>query len=114
MRSRYKSAAVLSAVVLLGCGALLLNQSVSAAGEGKISGMVKLDGTAPHMRGIDMSKDPVSYTHLDVYKRQLRIRPARSTSKACLPGSITCGAVRGLTSSSVSSSWTTCLSLIHI
>jgi len=43
---------------LLGCGALLLSQNVSAAGEGKIAGTVKLDGTAPHMRGIDMSKDP--------------------------------------------------------
>ena len=58
MRTRYNFAAVLSAVVLLCCGALILNQNVSAAGEGKISGTVKLDGTAPHMKGIDMSKDP--------------------------------------------------------
>jgi hypothetical protein len=58
MRTRYNLAAVLSAVVLLCCGARILNQNVSAAGEGKISGTVKLDGTAPHMRGIDMSKDP--------------------------------------------------------
>ena len=58
MRTLYSFAAVLSAVVLLCCGALILNQNVSAAGEGKISGTVKLDGTAPHMRGIDMSKDP--------------------------------------------------------
>jgi len=58
MRTRYNLAAVLSAVVLLCCGARMLNQNVSAAGEGKISGTVKLDGTAPHMRGIDMSKDP--------------------------------------------------------
>ncbi len=29
-----------------------------AAGTGKITGTVKLDGTAPHMKGIDMSKDP--------------------------------------------------------
>jgi hypothetical protein len=55
---RNKIAAVLSAVVLIGCGAAILNQNVSAAGEGKITGTVKLDGTAPHMRGIDMSKDP--------------------------------------------------------
>ena len=58
MRTRSNFAAVLSAVVLLCCGALILNQNVSAAGEGKISGTVKLEGTAPHMRGIDMSKDP--------------------------------------------------------
>jgi len=58
MRTRYNFAAALSVVVLFCCGALILNQNVSAAGEGKISGTVKLDGTAPHMRGIDMSKDP--------------------------------------------------------
>ncbi|HVR24598.1 MAG TPA: carboxypeptidase regulatory-like domain-containing protein [Candidatus Polarisedimenticolia bacterium] len=58
MRTRCNLAVVLSAVVLLCCGALMLNQNVRAAGEGKISGTVKLDGTAPHMRGIDMSKDP--------------------------------------------------------
>jgi len=53
-----KISVVLVAVVLICCGALLLNQNVSAAGDGKITGSVKLDGTAPHMRGIDMSKDP--------------------------------------------------------
>jgi hypothetical protein len=53
-----KFSAVVVAVVLISCGALLLNQNVSAAGDGKITGTVKLDGTAPHMRGIDMSKDP--------------------------------------------------------
>jgi hypothetical protein len=58
MRNRYNFAAVLSLVVLFGCAALLLNQKVSAAGEGKITGTVKLDGAAPHMKGIDMSKDP--------------------------------------------------------
>ncbi|HTU42681.1 MAG TPA: carboxypeptidase regulatory-like domain-containing protein [Candidatus Aquilonibacter sp.] len=58
MKKRYNFAAVLSMVVLVVCGALILNQKVSAAGEGKITGSVKLDGTAPHMRGIDMSKDP--------------------------------------------------------
>src|SRR5579871_462426 len=36
----------------------LFRQAVSAAGEGSITGTIKLDGTAPHMRGIDMSKDP--------------------------------------------------------
>src|SRR5579862_630625 len=58
MKNRYNLAAVLSAVVLVCCGALILSQKVSAAGEGKITGTVKLDGPAPHMRGIDMSKDP--------------------------------------------------------
>jgi hypothetical protein len=58
MRNRYNFAVVLFAVVLIACGALILGQKVNAAGEGKISGTVKLDGTAPHMRGIDMSKDP--------------------------------------------------------
>ncbi|HEV3513303.1 MAG TPA: carboxypeptidase regulatory-like domain-containing protein [Candidatus Sulfotelmatobacter sp.] len=58
MKKRHNLAAVLTATVLVACGALLLNQKVNAAGEGKISGTVKLDGTAPHMKGIDMSKDP--------------------------------------------------------
>ncbi len=31
---------------------------MSAAAEGKITGTVKLNGAAPHMKGIDMSKDP--------------------------------------------------------
>jgi plastocyanin len=35
-----------------------LGRKVNAAGEGKITGTVKLDGPAPHMKGIDMSKDP--------------------------------------------------------
>jgi hypothetical protein len=53
-----KLAVLLSAIVLVCCGAVILNQKVSAAEDGKITGTVKLDGTAPHMRGIDMSKDP--------------------------------------------------------
>jgi hypothetical protein len=58
MTNRYNYFAVLSAIVLVGCGALILGQHVNAAGEGKIIGTVKLDGAAPHMKGIDMSKDP--------------------------------------------------------
>ena len=58
MRKSIQFRAVLSAVVLVCCGALILGQKVNAAGEGKITGTVKLDGTAPHMKGIDMSKDP--------------------------------------------------------
>jgi hypothetical protein len=56
--NRYKFAAVLSALVLVCSVALILGRSVNAAAEGKITGTVKLDGTAPHMKGIDMSKDP--------------------------------------------------------
>jgi hypothetical protein len=56
--SRHKSSVVLAAVFLGCCGALILGQKVSAAGEGNITGTVKLDGAAPHMKGIDMSKDP--------------------------------------------------------
>ena len=58
MRNRYNLAVVLSLVVLMSCAALILGQKVNAAGEGKITGTVKLDGAAPHMKGIDMSKDP--------------------------------------------------------
>ena len=58
MRKHFKSAAVLSVVALICCGALIMGQKVNAAGEGKITGTVKLDGAVPHMKGIDMSKDP--------------------------------------------------------
>src|ERR1035438_8805496 len=58
MTKRSKFTAVLSAVILVSCGAFFLSQRVNAAGEGKITGTVKLDGAAPHMKGIDMSKDP--------------------------------------------------------
>src|SRR5258708_1702925 len=58
MRNRHNFVAVLSVVVLVCCAALILGQKVNAAGEGKISGSVKLDGAPPHMKGIDMSKDP--------------------------------------------------------
>jgi len=59
MTNRFNIAPVLSAVVLLCCAALILGAKVNAAGEGKITGTVKLSARLPHMRGIDMSKDPV-------------------------------------------------------
>ncbi len=59
MTNRFNIAPALSAMVLLCCAALILGPEVNAAGEGKITGTVKLAGAAPHMRGIDMSKDPV-------------------------------------------------------
>jgi hypothetical protein len=58
IQSRYKFLAVLAAVALMSFAILSSGPSVSAAGEGKITGGVKLTGTAPHLRGIDMSKDP--------------------------------------------------------
>ena len=57
-QAQLKLAAILSVLVLVGVGALTLNQTVSAAAGGSITGTVKLSGTAPHMKGIDMSKDP--------------------------------------------------------
>ncbi len=59
MTKRYSMfAAILTMLVLVGVGTLSLNKKVSAAAEGSVTGTVKLTGTAPHMRGIDMSKDP--------------------------------------------------------
>jgi plastocyanin len=51
-------AAILSVAALVGLWRLSLNKKVNAAAEGSITGTVKLSGTPPHMRGIDMSKDP--------------------------------------------------------
>jgi hypothetical protein len=60
MKTRYTPtlAAVLAILILACAAALLVAPKVSAAGGGSISGSVKLSGTAPHMKGIDMSKDP--------------------------------------------------------
>lgn len=46
MTNRFNRAAVLSAVVLFCCAALMSALRVNAAGEGKITGTVKLDGSA--------------------------------------------------------------------
>jgi len=58
MKTRYQLTAALLALLLVSTGALILSQNVSAAGEGKVTGTVKLDGTAPHQKPIDMSKEP--------------------------------------------------------
>ena len=58
MKAHYKVAGMTSMLLLLAFGLLWSTRSVSAAADGKITGTVKLDGTAPHMKGIDMSKDP--------------------------------------------------------
>jgi len=60
MQSPYRNrfAAILAAVVVVALATAILDLRVSAAGDGSITGTVKLTGTAPHMKGIDMSKDP--------------------------------------------------------
>jgi hypothetical protein len=61
MKSEYKqklTAAVAALLVVCGGVVLFGHDQVNAAGSGSITGTVKLSGTAPHMRGIDMSKDP--------------------------------------------------------
>jgi hypothetical protein len=60
MNASYQSkcAAALLTIILICIATVLVDQRVNAAGEGSIAGSVKLSGTAPHMRGIDMSKDP--------------------------------------------------------
>jgi hypothetical protein len=54
----HKFAATMLVAILICIGAALVGPKVNAAGDGTITGSVKLNGTAPHMRGIDMSKDP--------------------------------------------------------
>src|SRR5271169_5040721 len=49
---------ILSAMLVASVVVAIVSERVKAAGEGKITGTVKLSGTAPHMKGIDMSKDP--------------------------------------------------------
>src|SRR5262245_42527313 len=58
MNTRCKLVVALVAVALVAAGTLMLSRNVSAAGEGKITGTIKLDGTAPHQKPIDMSKEP--------------------------------------------------------
>lgn len=54
----HSATALLLTIALVCVASLMTRHKVVAAGEGSITGTVKLDGTAPHMRGIDMSKDP--------------------------------------------------------
>ncbi len=53
-----KLAATILVMILICIGAVLVGPKVKAAGDGSITGSVKLNGTPPHMKGIDMSKDP--------------------------------------------------------
>ena len=59
MKNWYKrSFPILSALVVVSVVVVIVGERVKAAGEGSITGTVKLSGTPPHMKGIDMSKDP--------------------------------------------------------
>ena len=51
-------ASAMAALVLASVAGVITGKRVSAAGSGSITGTVKLSGTPPHMKGIDMSKDP--------------------------------------------------------
>ena len=58
MKNQLKVAGMLAVLLLVATAALTRAPKVTAAATGKITGTVKLDGTPPHMKGIDMSKDP--------------------------------------------------------
>src|SRR5690349_11938794 len=58
MKARYPLVGVTALLLLLACTLLYSTRSVSAAAEGKITGTIKLNGTPPHQRPIDMSKEP--------------------------------------------------------
>ncbi len=58
MKVHLKVAAMLAMLLVIATAVLMLGPNVTAATNGKITGTVKLDGPAPHMKGIDMSKDP--------------------------------------------------------
>jgi plastocyanin len=58
MKGHCQIAAISSVLLLLAISLLYSTQRVNAAAEGKITGTIKLDGTPPHQRPIDMSKEP--------------------------------------------------------
>jgi hypothetical protein len=58
MRTGYRVVAMTAALILSAWALLSLPRTARAAAQGKITGTVKLEGTPPHMKGIDMSKDP--------------------------------------------------------
>lgn len=59
-QNRHRVVAVLSAALVLGVTAMISQHKVKAAppSEASVTGTIKLDGTPPHQRPIDMSKEP--------------------------------------------------------
>jgi plastocyanin len=58
MKAGCKVVALASLLLIFAFGLLYSGRSVSAASAGQITGTVKLDGTAPHQKPIDMAKEP--------------------------------------------------------
>jgi Carboxypeptidase regulatory-like domain len=59
MKAGCTFALTISGLLLIALGLLYSTERVNAAAEGTITGTVKLNGTPPKMKTIDMSKDPV-------------------------------------------------------
>ena len=59
MKVQLKVAGMLIALLLLATAVLMHGPKVIAAGNSKITGTIKLDGTPPHQKVIDMAKEPV-------------------------------------------------------
>ncbi|MFZ0419040.1 MAG: carboxypeptidase regulatory-like domain-containing protein [Candidatus Sulfotelmatobacter sp.] len=58
MKAVYKVVTLASVLLVFAFGLLYSARTVIAASAGQVTGTVKLEGTAPHQRPIDMSKDP--------------------------------------------------------
>ncbi len=58
MKAGCKIAAMAAALMILAAVVLYSGRTVTAAADGQITGTIKLDGQAPHLKPIDMSKDP--------------------------------------------------------
>jgi hypothetical protein len=58
MKAQYKFVAMMFLLLLFALRFLNSAHTVSAAGEAKVTGTVKLDGTAPKQKAIDMAKEP--------------------------------------------------------
>src|SRR5208282_2109619 len=81
MKAGYKVVALASAILVVAFGLLYSGRSVSAASTLQIAGSVKLDGTAPHQKPIDMSKEPsCAAVHKD---EPVSTQPVEINQKGC-------------------------------